>query len=387
MTGSWWIENQERSYTSLRSRRNLENNCPDAVVDTLLQAVRTAAVPLGKRYYQLKKQILQKSQGLDTFRWSDRNAPIDIMATTDHNNNNNKISWPQAVKIVERGYRKFSPQMADLFLDMVHEKRIHAPVVDHKRGGAYCHAVVPGVGPFLLLNFDGTKEDVATLAHESGHGCHDILAARRQGYLQCDPPLTLAETASIFGEMMVFRDLLALATSPEEKLTLLMAKTDDVINSVIRQCSLDRFEELAHTARADGELSAEELDSFWLQAVQEYYGKVGEDSPFVSYDNLVHLWSYITHFHHVPFYVYSYAFADLVVGTLYHSFQTNPEGFEDRLLTLLSSGGTLDLATALQPFGLDPTDPKFWEEAIQAHLGGLVQEAEALAVEMGFVSE
>eukprot|EP00539_Tryblionella_compressa_P011008 CAMPEP_0178782570 /NCGR_PEP_ID=MMETSP0745-20121128/3220_1 /TAXON_ID=913974 /ORGANISM="Nitzschia punctata, Strain CCMP561" /LENGTH=287 /DNA_ID=CAMNT_0020440019 /DNA_START=86 /DNA_END=949 /DNA_ORIENTATION=+ len=277
--------------------------------------------------------------------------------------------------------------MADLFMGMVQERRIDVPAADGKKGGAYCAGVVPGVGPFQLLNFEGTKHDVATLAHESGHGCHDILAYK-QGYLQYHPPLTLAETASIFGEMILFRDLLAMAPTPQEKLTLLMSKIDDVINSVVRQCSFDRFEELAHTARANGELSSEELDAFWMQAMKEYYGTPGEDAdcPFDSYEDVAHLWSYVPHFHHVPFYVYSYAFADLVVGALYNSFLTNPDGFEDRLLDLLSAGGTRDFASALKPFGLDPTSPSFWEESIKAHLGELVQEAEALAVELGFLS-
>lgn len=378
VAGSWLIENKERSYKNLRSRRNLDNNCPDEVVDSLLNGVRSAGVPLCKRYYALKKQILQQTQGLETFRWSDRNAPIDISNETEE-----KIEWEQAVQMVERGYRKFSPRMSDLFMDMVNEKRIDVPATDGKKGGAYCAGVVPGVGPFQLLNFDGTKQDVATLAHESGHGCHDILAYK-QGYLQYHPPLTLAETASIFGEMIVFRDLLALAETPEEKLTLLMSKIDDVINSVVRQCSFDRFEELAHTAREKGELSSEELDAFWMQALTEYYGVAGEDSPFDSYEDTSALWSYVPHFHHVPFYVYSYAFADLVVGSLYHSFQTNPDGFEDRLLDLLSAGGTRDFATALQPFGLDPTSPTFWEDSIHAHLGGLVEEAEVLATSLGY---
>lgn len=220
----------------------------------------------------------------------------------------------------------------------------------------------------------------------SGHGCHDILAYKN-GYLQYHPPLTLAETASIFGEMIVFRDLLALSKSKEEKLSLLMSKIDDVINSVVRQCSFDRFEELAHTARANGELSSEELDAFWLQAIKEYYGTPGEDSPFDSYDDVSHLWSYVPHFHHVPFYVYSYAFADLVVGALYNNFLTNPDGFEIRLLDLLAAGGTRDFATALEPFGLDPTSPTFWESAINAHLGGLMTEAESLATELGYTQE
>jgi oligoendopeptidase F len=186
--------------------------------------------------------------------------------------------------------------------------------------------------------------------------------------------------------MIVFRDLLGLAASGQEKLTLLMSKIDDVINSVVRQCSFDRFEELAHTARAKGELSSDELDLLWVQVMEEYYGKPGVegDCPFDAYEDVSHLWSYVPHFHHVPFYVYSYAFADLVVGTLYNNFLRQPDGFEGRLLDLLSAGGTKDFATALAPFGLDPTSSSFWEDAIQAHLGGLVDEAEALATELGF---
>lgn len=204
VAGSWLIENKERSYKGLRSRRNLDNNCPDEVVDSLLEAVRSDGVTYCKRYYAMKKTILKQTQGLETFRWSDRNAPIDLPtkdAGEEKKEDDDKISWPDAVNMVERGYRKFSPYMADLFMGMVNEKRIDVPAVDHKKGGAYCAGVVPGIGPFQLLNFDGTKRDVATLAHESGHGCHDILAYK-QGYLQYHPPLTLAETASIFGEMI-----------------------------------------------------------------------------------------------------------------------------------------------------------------------------------------
>lgn len=193
VAGGWLIENKERNYTTLRSRRNLDNNCPDNVVESLLSGVRSQGVLLCKRYYGLKKSILQQTQGLQKFTWSDRNAPIDIGGSTEEE----KITWEMAVEMVERGYRKFSPHMADLFIGMVNEKRIDVPSVDHKKGGAYCAGVIPGVGPFQLLNFDGTKHDVATLAHESGHGCHDILAYK-QGYLQYHPPLTLAETGTYY---------------------------------------------------------------------------------------------------------------------------------------------------------------------------------------------
>lgn len=383
VAGAWHIENQERKYTNLRTQRNLGNNCPDAVVDSLLLGVRNAGVPLCQRFYHLKRGILKQTQGLEKFRWSDRNAPIDIDG--GGSKEDDKISWEECVKIVEKGYRSFSPRMADMFTGFVKEKRIDVPATDGKQGGAYCSGAVPGIGPFQLLNYDGTKRDVATTAHESGHAVHNVLAYPK-GYLQYHPPLTLAETASIFGETIVFRDLLKMATSPHERLSLLMSKIDDTINSVVRQCSFDRFEELAHTARKEGELNVEELDKYWMQAVEEYYGKAGvEGAPFDDYDDIEHLWAYVPHFHHVPFYVYSYAFADLVVGTLYHSFQTTPDGFEDRLLDLLAAGGTLDFATALAPFGLDPKSPSFWEDAIKAHLGGLLEEAESLAIELGYL--
>ena len=382
VSGSWLIENKERKYQNLRSRRNLDNNCPDEVIDGLLDGVRKAGLPLCKRFYTLKKAILVKTQGLEKFRWSDRNAPIDIGGSSDE-----KIAWEDAVEMVKKGYKKFSPTLSDMFMDMVNEKRIDVPAKDGKKGGAYCAGVVPGVGPYQLLNFDGTKQDVATLAHESGHGCHDILAYKN-GYLQYHPPLTLAETASIFGEMIVFRDLLGESSSKEEELTLLMSKIDDVVNSVVRQCSFDRFEELVHSAREKGELSASEIDGFWMTALREYYGQEADDSgdsPFDSYEDTSHLWSYVPHFHHVPFYVYSYAFADLVVGSLYNNYIQNRDGFEGRLIDLLSAGGTKDFADALAPFGLDPTSPTFWEEALDAHLGELLKEAEKIAKELGYV--
>ena len=382
VSGSWLIENKERKYQNLRSRRNLDNNCPDEVIDGLLDGVRKAGLPLCKRFYTLKKAILVKTQGLEKFRWSDRNAPINIGGSSDE-----KIAWKDAVEMVKKGYKKFSPTLSDMFMDMVNEKRIDVPATNGKKGGAYCAGVVPGVGPYQLLNFDGTKQDVATLAHESGHGCHDILAYKN-GYLQYHPPLTLAETASIFGEMIVFRDLLGESSSKEEELTLLMSKIDDVVNSVVRQCSFDRFEELVHSAREKGELSASEIDGVWMTALREYYGQEaddGGDSPFDSYEDSSHLWSYVPHFHHVPFYVYSYAFADLVVGSLYNNYIQNRDGFEGRLIDLLSAGGTKDFADALAPFGLDPTSPTFWEEALDAHLGELLKEAEKIAKELGYV--
>jgi len=188
--------------------------------------------------------------------------------------------------------------------------------------------------------------------------------------------------------MIVFRDLLSHASSKGEKLSLLMGKIDYVVNSVVRQCSFDRFEELVHMARQRGELIPSELDEFWMQTIKEYYGTPGPnegDSPFDSFDNVSHLWAYVPHFHSAPFYVYSYAFTDLVAGALYNSFTKRPEGFEERLLDLLRAGSTKNFVEALRPFGLEPTNPSFWADALESHLGGLVREAEDLATELGYI--
>jgi len=283
--------------------------------------------------------------------------------------------------MVRAGYNKFSPVMADLFMDMVNTKRIDVPAENGKRGGAYCASAF-GCGPFQLLNFTGTQRDVATLAHESGHGCHNMLSYE-QGILQFHPPLTLAETASIFGEMIVFRDLLDKAPSKEDRLALLLSKIDDIVNSVVRQCSFDNFEEQVHNARAGAQLTPEDLCSMWNKSCVGYYGEPGE--VFDHYDDTSHLWTYVSHFHNVPFYVYSYAFADLVVGSLYGVYQENSDGFEEKLLDLLRAGGTKDFVDALSPFGLDPSEPSFWKNALEAHLGGMLKEAEELSKELGYI--
>jgi oligoendopeptidase F len=376
VAGSWHVENAERGFKELRSQRNLGNNVPDEVVDSLLGAVKTTGVDYCKRYYALKKSILKETQGLETFGWSDRNAAIDIGTASD------TYTWPEAVDIVRAGYEKFSPTMAGLFTQMVDEKRIDVPAANGKRGGAYCSSAY-GVGPFQLLNFTGTMRDVATLAHESGHGAHFMLSYK-QGILQFHPPLTLAETASIFGEMIVFRDLLAKAPSDEDRLAMLMGKIDDIINSVVRQCGFDAFEEKVHSKRAAGTLTPDEMTKAWQESMVEYYGEEGE--VFDSYENTSHLWTYVSHFHNVPFYVYSYAFADLVVGSLYGVYAEQPEGFEEKLLDLLSAGGVKGFKEALEPFGLDPSSDTFWKDSLDAHLGSLMEEAEALSKKLGYTA-
>ena len=205
-----------------------------------------------------------------------------------------------------------------------------------------------------------------------------------QGILQFHPPLTLAETASIFGEMIVFRDLLEKTPSDADRLAMIMSKVDDIINSVVRQCSFDRFEEKVHSARANGQLTPEEMSTMWLECTKEYYGEEGE--VFDSYADISALWMYVSHFHNVPFYVYAYAFGDLLVGSLYGAYMKQPEGFEEKLLDLLRAGGTKDFVDAVSPFGLDPASPSFWTDALHAHLGGLMEEAEELSKKLGYSS-
>jgi oligoendopeptidase F len=374
VAGSWFVENQERGYKTLRSSRNLSNNLPDDVVDSLIGAVATTGVEYCKKYYALKKQILKSTQGLEKFTWADRNASIDIGSAEDH------YSWEQAVELVHKGYNKFSPTMAEMFLEFVDQKRIDVPAQDGKRGGAYCSSSF-GSGPFQLLNFTHSARDVATLAHESGHAVHFVLSYP-QGILQFHPPLTLAETASIFGEMIVFRDLLEKTPSDEDRLAMIMSKVDDIINSVVRQCSFDKFEEKVHTLRAKGTVTPEEMSKAWRQVTVDYYGEEGE--IFDSYEDTSNLYSYVSHFHNVPFYVYAYAFGDLLVGSLYGAYMKTPAGFEEKLLDLLRAGGTKDFVEAVEPFGLNPASSTFWTDALHAHLGGLMAEADALSKKLGY---
>jgi len=412
VAGSWHIENKERGFKNLRSSRNLSNNLPDEVVDSLLSAVATTGVDYCKKYYTLKKQILKSTQGLETFTWADRNASIDIGSADDN------YTWEQAVDLVHKGYNKFSPTMANMFLEFVEQKRIDVPAQDGKRGGAYCSSAY-GSGPFQLLNFTHSARDVATLAHESGHAVHFVLSYP-QGILQFHPPLTLAETASIFGEMIVFRDLLEKTPSDEDRLAMIMSKVDDIINSVVRQCSFDKYEEKFHTMRAKGTVTPEEMSKAWRESMEEYYGAEGE--VFDSYEDTSALSLYVSHFHNVPFvsivsrcvdasfarlfccfasasptstdsrvvfasqYVYAYAFGDLLVGSLYGAYMKQPEGFEEKLLDLLRAGGTKDFVEAVEPFGLDAASPTFWSDALHAHLGGLMAEAEELSKKLGYSS-
>jgi oligoendopeptidase F len=380
VTGSWHVENQERKYTHVRARRNLENKCSDDIVNIFLKVVRENGIPLCKDFYRLKRRILEKTQNIATFRWSDRNAPVVLQPGVDESPT--QFTWQETVSVVERGYESFCGEMKDMFQRLVKEQRIDVFARNGKKGGAYCTGVVPEVGPFILLNCTGTEQDIMTLAHESGHACHNMLAYQH-GYLQFQPPLMLAETASIFGETIVFRDMLQHTHDTRKQLSMLVSHLDRIMNTVVRQCCFDLFEEKVHAARSQGELSVIQLDGLWMECIREFYGtepsKQG-DSPFDSYENAEHLWSIVSHFHEVPFYVHSYAFANLMVGALCNKWDTSTiHDFKDQYLKLLASGGTKTIEESFQEFGFFMTTPAFWNTALTTYIGSMLSRATCLA--------
>jgi oligoendopeptidase F len=338
---------------------------------------------LSARYYKLKARHLR----LSVLRWSDRNAPMPFADTT-------KIPFEEAAEIVKSSYKDFSPTLTQLVKTFFSERRIDAPVAKEKRGGAFNSShVLPGgkAVSFTLMNYLGSNHDVMTLAHELGHGVHGILAGEAQGPLMYHAPIAYCETASVFGEMTTFtflKDRLARTGDQKSLLALIMAKIDSTINTVIRQIGFSNFERRLHgmdesyTAWAEPrKRSVEELDAIWLKTAQELYGKEGE---IFTYENSEHLWAYIPHFHS-PFYVYGYAFGELLTQSLYAQRQRLGARFEPLYLDLLRSGATKDVVELLAPFGLDARNEAFWKDGITVSLGALIEEAEQLSRSMGVI--
>ncbi|MFQ5971689.1 MAG: M3 family oligoendopeptidase [Alphaproteobacteria bacterium] len=354
------IEDDWRNFPRPVSSRNLSNFVEDEVVDGLVEAVRAAYPRISHRYYGLKARWLGK-EVLD--HW-DRNAPLP-------DDDDPTIPWDRAVRTVLDAYERFSPEMASLGGRFFDEGWIDAPVREGKSPGAFAHPTVPSVHPYVLLNYQGKTRDVMTLAHELGHGVHQLLAAG-QGHLMADTPLTLAETASVFGEMLTFRDLLDGATEPARRRAMLASKVEDMINTVVRQVAFFEFERRLHDRRRSGELAAEEICRIWLDVQGESLG------PAVRFDDLYQwYWSYIPHFVHAPFYVYAYAFGDCLVNSLYSVYQDAHAGFAAKYLDLLRAGGTLRHRELLAPFGLDASDPSFWDKGLGL-ISGLIDELEAM---------
>ena len=354
------IDDRWRHYAQPISSRNLSNYVEDEVVDALIGAVKSAYPSLAHRYYRLKAKWLGQAK-LD--HW-DRNAPLP-------GDDDKIIRWDEARQIVLTSYRRFSPRLAEIGERFFANNWIDAPVRPGKSPGAFAHPVVPSAHPYLLVNFLGKTRDVMTLAHELGHGVHQVLAGG-QGYLQADTPLTLAETASVFGEMLTFRSLLASETDPKRRRILLARKTEDMINTAVRQIAFCEFEQRFHDERRRSEVTAERMGEIWLDIARESLGDAFNFGP-----DYAPYWASIPHFVHTPFYVYAYAFGDCLVNSLYAVYQQAEEGFAERYLAMLSAGGTLRHRDLLKPFGLDAADPAFWQKGLGV-IGGFIDELEAM---------
>lgn len=383
VAGSKAVEDRERGYKHPMDFRNKVSRIPDSVVNVLHDAVTIIGGDLTRRYYKLKAKHL----GLSTMRWSDRNAPMPFADTSF-------VPFEEGAEIVTSAYEGFSPKLAGIVKEMFASRRIDAPVTREKRHGAFNSShVLPGGKPvsFTLLNYLGSNRDVMTLAHELGHGVHGILAGEAQGPLMFHAPIAYCETASVFGEMTTFtylKDRLTRLGETRSLLALIMSKMDSTINTVVRQIGFSNFERRLHgvdptyqTWAPPAKLSVEQLDAIWLQTAQELYGPEGD---IFTYENTNHLWAYISHFHS-PFYVYGYAFGELLTQSLYAQRQRLGDRFEPLYLDLLRSGATKDVVELLAPFDLDPMSETFWAEGIRGSLGSLLEEAEELSRGMGVI--
>ncbi len=354
------IEDRWRRFARPISSRNLANFVEDDVVDALIAAVRDSYPRLSHRYYRLKAHWF----GVEQLPFWDRNAPLP-------EDEDRQISWPEAEETVLSAYGTFSPELAAVGGRFFAGRWIDAPVRPGKASGAFAHPTVPSAHPYLLLNYQGKVRDVMTLAHELGHGVHQVLAAQ-QGYLMADTPLTLAETASVFGEMLTFRALLGRETDPGRRKIMLAAKVEDMLNTVIRQVAFASFEIKVHDERREAELTPDRLGEIWLDVQRESLGPALRlDDPYRYY------WAYIPHFIHMPFYVYAYAFGDCLVNSLYAVYQDAHQGFAEKYLELLRAGGTLRHRELLAPFGLDAADPAFWSKGLSV-IAGFIDELERL---------
>jgi oligoendopeptidase F len=351
------IIDRRRKYARPGSYRNRSNMVEDEVVDALVTAVVAAYPRLSHRYYMMKAKWL----GLPKLAHYDRNAPLP-------GDDDRKISWNEARERVLRAYGAFSPELAKIGRQFFDKPWIDVPPRDGKAGGAFSHPTVPSAHPYLLLNYHGRTRDVMTLAHELGHGVHQVLAGS-QGYLMASTPLTLAETASVFGEMLTFRALLDSA-SPTQRRFMLTSKVEDMLNTVVRQIAFYRFETKVHDERRTGELLPDRIGEIWREVQTESLGPAFEFSP--EYDVF---WAYVPHFVHSPFYVYAYAFGDCLVNALYSVFQSGHPGFQAKYLAMLRAGGTKRHKELLAPFGLDASDPTFWTKGLDV-ISGFIDELE-----------
>lgn len=346
-----------RHYPAPGSYRNRSNMVEDEVVEALVSAVVANYGRLSHRYYTLKAGWL----GLDRLQHWDRNAPLPTDA-------DRKIDWSEARARVLSAYGAFSPTLAEIGQRFFDKPWIDAALRPGKAGGAFAHPTVPSAHPYILMNYHGRTRDVMTLAHELGHGVHQVLAGEAQGYLRSGTPLTLAETASVFGEMLTFRALLDAETDPARRRIMLAAKVEDMLNTVVRQIAFYRFETRVHEARRSGELLPERVGEIWLEVQGESLGPAFCFTP-----DYANYWAYVPHFVHSPFYVYAYAFGDCLVNALYAEFQSGHPGFQQKYLDMLRAGGTKRHRELLAPFGLDAADPAFWTRGLDV-IAGFIDE-------------
>lgn len=352
------IEDTKRNFPRPMSARNIANQVEDDVVDALSSAVTSNYGRLSHRYYALKARWF----GVDQLNWWDRNAPFPKTPERTY-------SWDQARETVLSAYDGFAPEMAKTAEQFFDDRWIDASPRAGKNSGAFAHPVVPSAHPYVLMNFYGKPRDVMTLAHELGHGVHQVLAGP-QGTLLSNTPLTLAETASVFGEMLTFRAILNAEQDPAKRRVLLAGKVEDMLNTVVRQIAFHQFETRVHDQRRIGELTATQIGDIWVETQSESLG------PAIKLDDDYRsLWSYIPHFVHTPFYVYAYAFGDCLVNALYGLYQDGHPKFQEKYFEMLAAGGTMRHRELLAPFGLDASDPAFWNRGLDV-ISGFIDDLE-----------
>lgn len=354
------IVDRWRGMPTAQTGRHLSNDVEAEVVEALRDAVVKAYPKLSHRYYELKRKWL----GLDTLQVWDRNAPLPM-------EDKRIVGWDAARETVMSAYAGFDPRMAEIAEPFFTKGWIDAGVKPGKAPGAFAHPTVTDVHPYVMLNYLGKPRDVMTLAHELGHGVHQVLAAE-QGEMLSSTPLTLAETASVFGEMLTFRKMLSEAKTDAQRRVMLAGKVEDMINTVVRQIAFYDFECKLHAARREGELTPEDIGALWMSVQGESLGPA-----FEFMEGYEHFWAYIPHFVHSPFYVYAYAFGDGLVNALYAVYEENPEGFQDKYFDMLKAGGSMHHTALLAPFGLDATDPTFWDKGLSM-ISGFIDELEAM---------
>ena len=342
------INDEWRNYPNPVTSRNLSNVVEDVVVEALVHAVTSSYSKLSHRYYKIKARWF----GNSTMKYWDRNAPPPFQSMRLY-------KWNSATEIVLEAYSTFNSDIGKIVQQFFDKSWIHAPVLKGKSPGAFSASTVPNVHPYILINYQGKTRDVATLAHELGHGVHQYLSAKKQGYFNSSTPLTMAETASVFGEMLTFKSLLNREKDTEEKKALLANKIEDMLNTVVRQIAFFEFEKQVHDRRKSSELTSEEICQIWMQVQQNSLGQAIKFEEEYKY-----YWTYIPHFIHSPFYVYAYAFGDCLVNSLYALYEENFEGFDKKYITLLEAGGSLKYRELLKPFGLDPSKPDFWYKGL-----------------------